>query len=30
MWKFLEPGTCSEGALKKAYMRIPPMMRGII
>jgi hypothetical protein len=30
MWKFLDPGTCSVGELKKAYMRIPPMMSGII
>tara|TARA_B110000444_G_scaffold253552_1_gene284597 strand:+ start:1196 stop:1345 length:150 start_codon:yes stop_codon:yes gene_type:complete len=30
MWKFFDPDTCSVGELKKAYMRIPPMMSGII
>jgi len=29
-WKFLDPDTCSEGALKKAYIRAAPMRRGII
>jgi len=29
-WKFLDPETWSDGALKKAYMRAAPMRRGII